>query len=386
MLGGIMKFSLSAIYLVIFSAFAAQSATYYVSTTGSDSNSGSSSSPWRNPQRCADAPVRAGDTCIVRSGIYKDHNADGIVVWVKGTSSGTSTKPIVIKSEILRGAKIIVPSLNKLNAGFRVSRSYYVIEGFDISGGTNPGLSASYTGIDFTSGATGSIARLNSIHHIGRTICSNSVYGFDGIFVHGTWGLILEKNTIYSVGRLRKGENGCSTVRFQNDHGIYVAGSTNLIIRRNIVYDTNRGFPIHIYGGTTTNLNVYHNTLSGKSPTGKPAGQILLGSTINGANIKNNISHDPSYGMVNYYALKATKVSVSYNLSSNSTLVDIPGILAPTGVIFSSNLKNVSNFGFVNTLLRNYQIVSTSAARNRGSMSGVPAVPDGRPDIGAYEY
>ncbi|OQW50470.1 MAG: hypothetical protein A4S09_01360 [Proteobacteria bacterium SG_bin7] len=381
-----MKFNFSAIFFVIFSAFVAHGATYYVATTGNDSNSGSSSSPWRNPQKCANAPVIAGDTCIVRSGTYTDHNADGIVVWIKGTSAGTPSKPIIIKSEKLKGAKITVPSLNKLNAGFRVSRPYYIIEGFDISGGANPGLSASYTGIDFTVGATGSIARSNSIHHIGRTICSNSVYGFDGIFVHGTSGLVLEKNTIYSVGRLRKGESGCKTVRFQNDHGFYIAGSTNLTIRRNVFYDVNRGWPIHVYGGTSTNLNIYHNTISGKSPTGLPAGQIMLASTINGANIKNNIFHDPSYGMIAYYSLKATKVVVSYNLSSNNDLVDIPNVSVPAGVTFLNNLKNVSSIGFVNTLLRNYQIVSTSIARNRGSASGVPAVPDGRPDMGAYEY
>ena len=77
---------LSAVYtlLILLGTATAQGATYYVATTGSDSNTGTSSSPWRNPQKCATSPIRAGDTCIVRAGTYTDTNGDGVVVVGEG--------------------------------------------------------------------------------------------------------------------------------------------------------------------------------------------------------------------------------------------------------------------------------------------------------------
>ena len=374
---------LNIILFTVFSSVVVQAATYYVSTTGSDSNPGTSTKPWRNPNKCALSPIKAGDICIVRSGTYTDTDLDGITVYIRGSApAGTTSLPITIKSETPLGATIQVPSsVNAANAAFYVSRSNYIIDGFNITGGTKNFSNGSYAGIVFNSTyANGAIARNNSIHHIGRSVCSNSVYGYSGIFLHGSANVLVEKNQIYSIGRRRNGESGCVTNLFQNDHGIYIAGSANLILRRNVFYDTNRGFPIHFYGGTTTNANVYHNTISGKSPTGKPAGQIKLASNISGMNIKNNISSDASYGMVTFYSLTASKVVVSNNISTGP---DRYGSAA--GVSFSSNIQNIANMGFVNKLLNNFRLTSTSPARNRGVLIG-PSVPDGKPDLGAYEY
>lgn len=375
--------------LDVFLSMNANSATYYVSTTGNDANQGSSSSPWRNPERCAKSPVKAGDTCLVRSGTYTDTDLNGITVYIRGSApTGTASLPITIKSEKPLAATIMVPSsINGSNVAFYVSRPYYKIEGFNITGGTkNLGSNTSYAGIVFNDYfANGGVARNNSIHHIGRTVCSNSSFGFSGMFVsYGATNILVENNKFYGIGRLRNGESGCKTDKFNHDHGIYIKGTNNLIARRNLFYDTNRGYPIHVFGGTATNLNIYHNTISGKSPTGLPAGQIMLGSTIKGAVIKNNISHDASYGMVNFYNLTAASVAVSYNVSSNSDRNELAAL--PAGVTFSNNLKKVSNIGFVNWSARNYLLLSTSAARNRGSAIGVLTVPDGKPDMGAFEY
>ena len=45
--------------------------TYYVSITGNDVNSGTSASPFRTIQRCANAAL-AGDTCLVSAGTYNE--------------------------------------------------------------------------------------------------------------------------------------------------------------------------------------------------------------------------------------------------------------------------------------------------------------------------
>lgn len=365
--------------LILLDAMAAQSATYYVATTGNDSNPGTSASPWRNPQKCTHSPIRAGDTCIVRSGTYTDSDGNGMVVWVydrSSTPSGTASQPITIKSEKPLGAAIIAPS-NRNGIGFYVDRAYYVIEGFDISGGNYSGSSGAGAGINFTSRATGGVARSNSIHHIGRSACTNSSNSYSGLIVKGA-GVLVDQNRIYSIGRRRNGESGCSTNKSGHDHGIYVAGASNMTVRRNVIYDTNRGYPVHVYGGTTTNLNIYHNTFH--SPGVTAHAHILLSSTIKTANIKNNTASDPKYAMIRLYNLSASGVTVSYNLSSKSTRYG-----SASGVTFSNNTEN-TNPAFISKSTNDFRLTSSSPVINRGTTSGVPLVQDGRPDASAYEY
>ena len=53
----------------------ARAATYYVSPTGNDSASGTEEAlPFRTIQRAASV-MRAGDTCLIRGGIYRDCHA-----------------------------------------------------------------------------------------------------------------------------------------------------------------------------------------------------------------------------------------------------------------------------------------------------------------------
>ncbi len=364
----------------------AQGATYYVATTGNDSNSGTSSSPWRHPQRCTASPIKAGDTCIVRSGTYTDTDNNGVVVWVydrSTTPSGTASQPITIKSEKPLGAAIIVPS-NQIGYGFMIQKPYYTIQGFDISGGNNSGTSGAGMGIYVRATGTGAIIRSNSIHHIGRQACTNSTNSYSGVVAKGVSGVLIEQNRIYSIGRRRPGESGCSALQPRHDHGVYVSATSNTTIRRNVIYDSSRGYPIHAYGGTITNLSIYHNTLSGKSPTGTPVGQILLSTTINTANIKNNMSNGAQSGMIYFYQLAASKMTVGHNIST--TPLNVKAGSSVAGVTFSNNFEKVSSLGVVNASANDFRLASGSTAINRGTTSGIPAVPDGAPDTAAYEY
>jgi hypothetical protein len=371
--------------LVLLGTITAESATYYVATTGNDSNPGTSASPWRHPQRCTASPIRAGDTCIVRAGTYTDTDGNGVVVWVYDrttTPSGTASQPITIKSEKPLGAAIVAPS-NRNGYGFVVQKPYYLIEGFDISGANNNGSSAGGVGINVLPPGNGTVIRSNSIHHIGRKSCTNSTNGFAGIIIKRVSGTLAERNRIYSIGRLRNGESGCSTDKYQHDHGIYISGASNVTVRRNVIYDSNRGFPIHVYGGTTTSLNVYHNTLSGRSPTGRPKTQILLGSTISTANIKNNVSNDAVSGLIGSSSVSASGVTISYNMSN--TVTNAMSV-SSSGIKFINNFDRISNLGFVSKSTNDFRLASGSPAINRGTTSGVPPVPDGAPDTSAYEY
>ncbi len=358
----------------------AQGATYYVATTGSDSNPGTSTSPWRNPQKCAAAPIRAGDTCIVRSGTYTDTDGNGPVVWVydrSTTPSGTASQPITIKSEKPLGAKIVGPS-NRNSWGFYVQKPYYVIEGFDISGVNNNSSTGGGAGVLIVDTGDGTIVRSNNIHHIGRQSCTNSTGGFFAVIVRGASGVLIEGNRISYIGRKRNGESGCSTIPDTHDHPIYIKAASGTTIRRNVIYNTIMGIPIHVYGGTTSNLSIYHNTIHGY--TALASSHIILSSTIRTANIKNNTSTDAKLAMIRLYGLTASGLTISNNVSN--------GILqhgSASGVTFSNNLQN-TNPAYINKPANDFRLTSSSPVINHGSKSGVPPVPDGRPDSSAYEY
>src|SRR5437762_2979596 len=118
--------TLSLIFLFYATNLAA--ATYYVSTTGSDSNNGSLSTPWRTISHAASSVV-AGDTVIVENGTYVEapylsHN-------------GTSASRITFKSQNKWGAVIAPTSAQVASAsGIVVSFAgqYITLQDFEIVG------------------------------------------------------------------------------------------------------------------------------------------------------------------------------------------------------------------------------------------------------------
>ena len=89
-----MKLKTSAFCALVAQAFVwaplpAQSAVFYVSTTGSNTNPGTSASPWRTIAHAV-AKMNPGDTTYVKGGVYTDH--------VRFGRSGTAAAPIKLLS------------------------------------------------------------------------------------------------------------------------------------------------------------------------------------------------------------------------------------------------------------------------------------------------
>ena len=100
--------------------------TYFVSPSGSDSASGSFSSPWRTWQHGL-SRVGAGDVLYIREGTY-----EGIV---RFSSSGTANAPLTVagypgEKAIVDGAYAVMGS--EWDHLFRVSGNYVVIRDFDV--------------------------------------------------------------------------------------------------------------------------------------------------------------------------------------------------------------------------------------------------------------
>jgi hypothetical protein len=114
----------------------APAATYYISTTGSDSNTGSSDLPFATIAKAA-ALVAPGDTIWIRGGIYT------LITTVKISHSGTAALPIVMR--VFPGdARPVFDfsgmALASPNQGIVLSGSYWQIYGLRIKGAGDNGF------------------------------------------------------------------------------------------------------------------------------------------------------------------------------------------------------------------------------------------------------
>lgn len=392
---------------------------YYVSTTGNDANDGSTDAPWRNPQKCVQSgtPLVAGDSCIIRAGTYTNETGSipggwkGRIMVVTSTSPvATSAARITIKAENPGSVTFEIPNAwpgvdcnvsSCVFAGiyFSGNGSYYTVEGLGFTRpGSAYGTNASIAGVSSLSATTGLIIRNNYFHDIARTVCSDGTFGNGAMFIQTPTGAVVEKNLIHTIGRLRNGESGCSTVIFHHDHGIYIEASTDLTIRNNVCYDTTRGFCINlkarVAGTKTLRAKIYHNTFSGDSPTTQPNGQIALTNQLDDVQIKNNIFNAPEGGYFVWTVLPGVSFStvpvgagiiIQNNLSdstrTNGTVVQDQASFSL--ITSSGNLLSTAT-GLTNVGANDYTLTSTSAAINAGADLSFAKCGAGE-DIGAFE-
>ena len=105
---------------------------YYVATSGSDANPGTSALPFRSLQQAASV-VSAGDGVLVQDGVYPG----GITV----TASGTASNWIVFRAAHKWGA-VIDGNNFAVSANFSARGNYIRIEGFDIRRSDRGGIEA----------------------------------------------------------------------------------------------------------------------------------------------------------------------------------------------------------------------------------------------------
>ena len=199
--------------------------TYYVATTGSDSNPGTSATPFQTVQRGVDV-ARAGDTVYVRAGTYTEN----IVMQY----SGEPDNPITLRNSpgerpVLRydasfGNNVVRRLTLEAREGFQKPIGWITIEGFEMTKGWE-GIKI-YNGYDI-------VIRNNYIHNnIGNGILGNG------------YRILIDSNIIAHNGF------GDVTVPDMSNqiHGIYLSGQhikiTNNVIRSNRAYGVQvAGYP-----------------------------------------------------------------------------------------------------------------------------------------------
>jgi hypothetical protein len=228
-----MKFlTLVVLATCVSGAFGQPNSSFYVATTGNNSNPGTQAAPWRTIQHAADA-ARAGSTVNVRSGIYEE--------LVNINASGNATDGFITfrsypgETAVLE-AEHLTP--NDRNGVLSIhNQSYVRVEGFEIRNFRTAEHRLAPLGID-VNGAGSHIELLkNNVHHIeqnfdGRDAPGHGANAF-GIAVYGTdakmpiTDLIIDGNEVHHL------KTGSS-------ESLVVNGNvTNFRITHNVVHDNN---------------------------------------------------------------------------------------------------------------------------------------------------
>lgn len=139
-------------------ATASSSATLYVATTGSDSNSGTADAPFATIQHALDVAV-PGDVISIASGTYHES--------IYSTVDGTAADPITLMAAVQWGAKIVPPTSNARGFGLETRGDYIVIDGLEVDGSTDPTSGSRWT-VGIGVSGKGSIVQNCHVHHIYR--------------------------------------------------------------------------------------------------------------------------------------------------------------------------------------------------------------------------
>ncbi|MEZ4273017.1 MAG: right-handed parallel beta-helix repeat-containing protein [Myxococcota bacterium] len=417
----LLRIGLLAALLQILVPSSVWAADYYVSTAGSDNNSGSSQSPFLTLQRAVSA-VSAGDQVIVREGRYGSFVIDNL--------HGKAGAPITFMAEA--GKKVTIDRY--LSGGhdvgtvrFSGKTSYIILDGFEITN-TDPLIDATrtldpnvaqdraqwvqirdgnprtflygdavrfYSDLDTSDNHTDHIFRNLKIHHI-------PCMGFNG---KGDRIQFID-NHIYDLGWPRSG------------YGWYFKGR-DLLFRGNDIHDCTWG--LHLYSTNhnvgLTNAVIENNRIYSNGGRiyfySVDARPVLMGEGIrlqtSGGNntIRNNIFYD-HYDTAIYNAIPGTKIynntffdnRRTINITVGDTSI-INNIIANTeNAIASGNntYESVTNLiddapQFVNPP-SDFHLKEGSDAINTGTalaqvatdFDGTARPQQGQYDIGAYEF
>ena len=228
-----MRFStVVLLFACVSAAFGQPNSSFYVATTGSDSNPGTQSAPWRTVQRAADT-ARAGSIVNVRGGIYEELvniNASG------NASDGFITLRSYPGETAVLDATRFTPTGRQAVLTIH-NQSYVRIEGFEIRNFRTAIHRLSPLGISVMGSGSHIELLKNNVHHIEQTFDGRDAPGHGdngfGIAVYGTdakmpiTDLIIDGNEVHHL------KTGSS-------ESLVVNGNvTNFRITHNVVHDNN---------------------------------------------------------------------------------------------------------------------------------------------------
>ena len=342
---------------------------YYVAPTGSDTNAGTATSPWKTLARAARS-TKASTTVFVAPGTY----AGGL----KTTISGSSTGHIYFVSTTKGGARIVPPSSSVNSTAWDNRGNYVEIIGFNVDGTTSGSGTKWLHGI-YNGGSYG-VIRDNHIHHIAKSVtCTSaggSAIGVDSYY-HGMMTDVIN-NVVNDIG-----PTGCRYIQ-----GIYMSTSGRVI--NNLVYRVAEA-GIHLWHDATK-VVITNNTVT-TSHTGIVIGGgdfYYTAGPDDYTHVHNNIVYDNYYGISEQGKTGVHNTYQNNLVNGNTINWTLKNGLTHTGTVNSNPLF----MAYSRTATPNLHLTSSSPAIGRGTSSyAYPTDIDGRPrnsttgfDIGAYQH
>jgi hypothetical protein len=324
-------------------------ATFYVSTSGSDSNPGTQSAPWRTIQKALDT-LSPGQRALVRSGTYAED--------LRMDRAGTASDPISVESHPAEEPVLDSAGGHPLEVGS--DGGWFRFRGFVIQ--DHPGTSG------------GNV----DVYGHDVEISSNEIrQGRDqGIYTDE------ESRNVYVLGNWIH-HNGQGIAH--QSHGIYLQGADHLV-STNLIHDHPEGFGIQVYDKNSGSI-VVNNTVAASGHSG-----IVIGGSggVEGIRVHNNIfAFNSKWGIQHDSACPTSTVAdhnVLYGNSYAPEQAGCPGIDTSGGNVLTDPR-------FVDLAARNLHLAAGSSALNGGlaewalpgDLEGDPRPQGGAPDIGAFE-
>jgi hypothetical protein len=344
----------------------AHAATYYVATTGDNSNPGTEDKPFLTIAYAVHTMV-PGDTTYVRGGTYNEPG-------VRFRRSGTSTAPIQLlnypnESPVLSCTAQNLEANSFLfynSLGLNVAIGWIRLEGFEVKN--------CHDGI-----------KMYNLHD--STIRRNWIHDNinQGILGNGTR-VLIDRNVI--------NHNGPFSTKPKSSlvHGIYLNG-TAMTITNNVIYD-NLGYGIQQNGSASSlytpakhaapEFAVSHNWVVANNTIAyqvNRAGIVVWGPHCNNTRIENNIFYENSRNVrgsangIDYVSVGSGSSGIQIR-NNHFYASGLGGTASSTGsqpsdLVFTGNIVNISNPAFVNApaelpVSPNFSLTAQSPAIDKG--------------------
>ncbi len=260
--------------------------TYFLKPdTGSDSNSGSQSFPWKTLVKVKTTVV-AGDTVNVIGGTYTQAQVAGessgtAYRWHQGHSLGIAGSPITIQAN--PGDTVIFDGQGDVNWQTPYTNNAYNGHYLIVQNMTFQNYTCQVIPPTGDTGAT--LVKFVTVRNCTlKNIIQQQSAPLAAIFAEH---LIFTGNTIFNVGGPNQSSIGDNNPH--NQHGIYLADQCRYCVIANNTVEHISGWGLHFYNvhgpvNTVQNIIVHHNTITNCHQ----AGTIITGYTFNKFSIFNN--------------------------------------------------------------------------------------------------